>query len=92
MAVSISSLRYSLLRTQLTLERVNIAKLQETNIDSIVVNAGPMGLLGANKIFNEVEIKSVCVDQDALALVPGWIKPAAGDQPLHVRRLKLRSV
>ena len=90
--VSISGLRYSLLQTQLTLERVSVGKLQETRIDSIVVKTMPMALLGSGKSFGEVEVISVSADQDALALVPDLIKPAAGDQALRVKRVKMRGV
>ena len=88
--VTIGGLRYSLLQTQLTLERVTIGKLQETKIGTIVVKSGPMGLLGENKSFDEVEITAINADQDALALVPGWAAPATGEQPLRVKRIKLR--
>ena len=91
--VTITNLRYALLPfPQLTLERVGIGKLQEIKIESIVVSAWPMTLLGDTLEFDNVEINSLSADQEALALVPGWTLPPAGARPLSVRRVQLKSV
>jgi uncharacterized protein involved in outer membrane biogenesis len=91
--VSITNLRYALLPfPELTLERVGIGKLQEIKIESIVVSAWPMTLLGDTMEFDNVEVNSLSADQDTLALVPGWVRAQSGVQPLSVRRIQLRSV
>jgi hypothetical protein len=89
--VTISSIRYALLPTpQLTLERVGIGKLQEIKIETLVVNAWPMTLLADTQNIGSVEANNVVAGEDALALLPGWLKPHAG--PLTVRRVQLKSV
>ena len=90
--VTISNLRYSLLRQQLTLERVGIGKLGEIKVGSITANALPTVFFGSSKTFNDVEVNSVNIDQDQLGMVPGWVKPASADQAVHVRRMRLKSV
>jgi hypothetical protein len=92
MPVTISGLRYSLVRQELVLERVGIGKLGEIKVDSIKVSALPTALLGENKSFSEAEAIAVVADQDSLALVPEWLKPQAGALPLHVKRIKLKAV
>ena len=90
--VKISGLRYKLLSGPgLTLERVTIGKLQDIKIDSIAIGGMPMAFFGDSKSFGTVDVVGISADQDHLALVPGWIKPA-GDQSVQVRRLKLTSV
>jgi hypothetical protein len=89
--VTITNVRYALLPfPELTLERVGIGKLQETRIESIVVGAWPWTLLGDKPEFDNVEVNGLTTDQEALALVPGWLRPQAG--PFAVRRVQLRSV
>jgi hypothetical protein len=91
--VTITHLRYALLPfPQLTLERVGIGKLQEIKIESIVVSAWPMALFGDTLDFDNVEINTLAMDQEALSLVPGWTQPQGGAQPLSVRRVQLKSV
>jgi hypothetical protein len=91
--VTISTLRYALLPSpQLTLERIGIGKLQEIKIESIVVSAWPHELFGENKEFDNVEVNVLSADQDALALVQGWVQPQPGVSPLVVRRVQLRGV
>jgi hypothetical protein len=90
--VTISGLRYSLLRQELTLERVGIGKLQEIKADTITVRALPTALLADSKRFDEVQLNSVSLDQDSLALIPAWIRAQPADQPLHVRRIRARAV
>ena len=90
--VTITNLRYALIPLpELTLERVGIGKLQETKIDSIVASAWPWAFFGGTLEFGSVEVNRLTADQDALALVPGWIRPQGGAQPLGVRRIQLRS-
>jgi len=89
--VTISSIRYALLPSpQLTLERVGIGKLQEIKIETLVVSAWPMTLLADTQNIGSVEANNVVAGEDALALLPGWVKPHAG--PLTVRRIQLKSV
>jgi len=91
--VSVSSVRYALLPSpRLTLERVTVGKLQEIKIDDIVVEAGPLALITGARDFDSVTVNSVRAEEDALALIPGWLRPRTGGQPLNVRRLKLTSV
>ncbi|MGH2670006.1 MAG: hypothetical protein ACRDH5_12990, partial [bacterium] len=91
--VTITSLHYALLPfPKLKLERVGIGKLQETKIESIVISAWPMTLFSDAKEFANVEVNVITADQDALALVPGWLKPQGGVQPFSVRRIQLKSV
>jgi hypothetical protein len=90
--VTIANLRYSLLRQELTLERVGIGKLGEVKVGAVRASALPTAFFGSTKSFDEVELSSVSIDQDQLGLLPGWVKPASADQPVHVRRLKLKSV
>jgi hypothetical protein len=91
--VTIANVRYALLPfPELTLERVGIGKLQETKAESIVVSAWPWTFLADTLEFDNVEVNALTTDQEALALVPGWLQPQSGPQPLGVRRVQLRSV
>ena len=78
--VTISNLRYALLPTpQLTLERVGIGKLQEIKIETLVVSAWPMTLLGDTQNIRQRRGQQRRQrGEDALALLPGWFKPHAG--------------
>ena len=67
------------------------SKLQEIKIENILVGAGPMTLLADTKNLDDVEVNSLTADQDALAMMPGWVKPQSGAQPFTIRRLKLRN-
>jgi hypothetical protein len=90
--VTITNLRYALLPVPaLTLERVGIGKLQEIKIESIVVGAWPMTLFSDTMEFNDIEVNALTTDQEALALVPGWMRPHSA-QPFSVRRIQLRAV
>ena len=90
--VTITNVRYALLPfPALTLERVGIGKLQEVKIESIVVGAWPTVLLGDTLEFDTVEVNRLTTDQEALALVPVWLRPQAGAQPFSVRRIQLRA-
>jgi hypothetical protein len=90
--VTITTLRYALLPfPELKLERVGIGKLQEVKIESIVVSAWPMTLFRDNLEFDNVVLNALTTDQEALALVPGWLRPQGGAQPLRVRRIQLKS-
>ena len=89
--VTISSIRYALLPApQLTLERVGIGKLQEIKVESLVVSAWPMAFLGETRNIDSVTANNVSAGEDALALLPGWVKSQSG--PLTVRRVHLKSV
>jgi hypothetical protein len=91
--VTIANLRYALLPApQLTLERVGIGKLQEIKMESIVVSAWPLSLLGDTKNFDQVVIHSLTAGEDSLALISGWIAPQASTQVLSVRRIQMRTV
>jgi len=91
--VTITNLRYALFPApQLTLHRVGIGKLQEVKVDSIVVSAWPMALFGENKRFDTAVLHTVTADQDALGMVPAWIKAQAGVLPVDLRRVELRAV
>jgi hypothetical protein len=91
--VTITNLRYALFPApQLTLHRVGIGKLQEVKVDSIVVSAWPMALFGENKRFDTAVLNTVTADQDALGMVPAWIKAQAGVLPVDLRRIELRGV
>ena len=91
--VTIHNLRYALLPfPELKLERVGIGKLQEVKIESIVVSAWPMTLFRDNLEFDHVQVNALTTDQESLALVPGWLRPQGGAQPLRVRRIQLKSV
>ncbi|HEY6967546.1 MAG TPA: AsmA-like C-terminal region-containing protein, partial [Burkholderiales bacterium] len=93
MPVKISGLRYKLASGPgLTLERVAIGKLQEIKVESITIGGMPTAFLGAAKSFDNVDIAGISADQDSLALVPGWLKPQAGDQSLRLKRIKLSGV
>ena len=88
--VTITNLRYALLPLpELTLERVGVGKLQEVKIQSIVVSAWPWTLFGDTMEFDNVELNSLTTDQESLALLPAWVRPQAGAQPLNVRRVRL---
>jgi len=88
--VTITNLRYALLPLpELTLERVGVGKLQEVKIQSIVVSAWPWTLFGDTMEFDNVELNSLTTDQESLALLPAWVRPQAGAQPLNVRRVQL---
>jgi hypothetical protein len=90
--VTITNLRYALLPLpELKLERVGIGKLQEIKIDNIVVSAWPWALLGDTMAFDSIEVNSLTTDQESLALVPGWVRPQGGAQPLSVRRIRLNA-
>lgn len=90
--VTITNLRYALLPfPELKLERVGIGKLQDVKIESIIVSAWPMTLFRDNLDFDNVVVNALTTDQDALALVPGWLRPQGGAQPLRVRRIQLKS-
>jgi hypothetical protein len=41
--------------------------------------------------FDNVEVNSLTTDQEALALLPAWVGPQGGAQPLSVRRIQLNS-
>jgi len=91
--VTIRNVRYALFPApQLTLERVGIGKLQEVKIESITVSAWPMSLFGDTKRFSSIEVNSLSAEQDALAWIPGWVKPQSTVQPLNVGRIRLKSV
>jgi len=91
--VTIANLRYALLPfPELKLERVGIGKLQEVKIESIVVSAWPMTLFRDTLDFDNVVVNALTTDQEALAMVPGWLRPQGGAQPLRVRRIQLKSV
>jgi len=86
--VDIQNLRYALLPSpRLTLERVAVGKLQEVKIGSIVVHAGPFALLSDTKDVDAVDIIGLTADQDALGLVPAWVRVAPGSQSLRVHKL-----
>jgi hypothetical protein len=90
--VTITNLRYALLPLPtLKLERVGIGKLQEIKIDNIVVSAWPWELLGDTMAFDSVEVNSLTTEQESLALLPGWVRPQGGAQPLNVRRIRLNA-
>jgi len=90
--VTITNLRYALLPLpELTLERVGIGKLQEIKIQSIVVSAWPWTLFGDTMDFDNVEVNQLTSDQESLALLPAWIRPQGGAQPLNVRRVQLNA-
>jgi hypothetical protein len=90
--VTITNLRYALLPfPELKLERVGIGKLQEVKIESIVVSAWPWTVFGGAMELDNVVVNALTTDQEALALVPGWLRPQGGAQPLRVRRIQLKS-
>lgn len=91
--VTISNMRYALLPSpQLTLEGVSIGKLQEIKIDNIVVNAGPLALLGEQKNIDSAEVNSVTMEQDMLAQILLWARPGPAAQPPQIARLRIRSI
>jgi hypothetical protein len=91
--VTITNLRYALIPAPaLTLQRVGIGKLQEIKVDSIVVSAWPMSLFGESKRFDAAVASQITADQDALAMVPGWVKSQPGALPVDVRRIEMRNV
>jgi chemotaxis protein histidine kinase CheA len=91
--VTIGSMRYEMFpASQLTLQSVNIGKLQEIKIDALVVPIGPVGLLSGTRSFDTVEAHRVAVQQDALAALPAWTHAQSAEPALQVRRVKLRSV
>ena len=91
--VTISDMRYALFPTpHLTLEQVTIGKLQEIKINSIVADAWPFALLAEQKDIDSVEVNSVAMEQDVLAMFPGWVKPTTGAHNLHVGRISITAV
>jgi len=91
--VSIANVRYALLPSPtLTLERVTVGKLREIKIDKIGVNAGPFALLSDTKDLDDIEVDTIAADQDALAMVPAWVQPRSGAQPMTLRRVRLKAI
>ncbi|MDP2241251.1 MAG: AsmA-like C-terminal region-containing protein [Burkholderiales bacterium] len=91
--VTISDMRYALFPTpHLKLERVGIGKLQEIKIGSIVANVWPTTLLAEQKDIDSIEVNSVDMDQNALSMFPGWIKPVTGANNLRVGKVIITAV
>ncbi|MDH5535186.1 MAG: AsmA family protein, partial [Betaproteobacteria bacterium] len=91
--VAIGSMRYALIPyPQLTLERVAIGKAEEIKIERIEIGASPLIFFGEQKDIDSIEAILVSVESDALAHVPGWLRPQSGPQPLRIGRVRMKSV
>lgn len=91
--VTIASMRYELYpASQLILQGVNIGKVQEVKIDTLVVPVGPIGLVSGTRSFDSVEANRVTLDQGALGIVSAWTQVQQGEPVLQVPRVKLKAV
>jgi len=91
--VTIGSMRYEMFpASQLTLQGVNIGKLQDIKIDSLVVPVGPIGLITGTRSFDSIEAHRVSMDQDAFAVVPTWVVAPQGEPVVQVQRVRLKAV
>jgi hypothetical protein len=76
----------------LTLERVSIGPSQDIRLDTVVVHAGPLTLLGSDKVFDSVEVNGVTLGQEALSGTAAWITPTSGTPAFMVRKIQMNRV
>jgi hypothetical protein len=87
--VSIGGLRFTLFPApELKVERIAIGPGQDVRIESALIPMSTAALFDDKKDFDEIEVKGLTFDQDAIPRVAGWTSAPAKSR-LQVRRLKI---
>jgi hypothetical protein len=91
--VNISFMRFALFPTpRLLLEHVVVGKVQDAQIEEVIVPLTSLSLFAQNKHLSEVRLSTITIDQDVVPRMVGWVDARAGKQNLQIDRLELSAV
>jgi hypothetical protein len=91
--VRIGSLRFTLMPSpQVRIGRILIGKSQDVKVESAIIPVTSLGILDEQKIFDEVQLINVSIEQDAVPRLVTWAQPQTGGAQLQINRLTMSGV
>ena len=91
--VSVDSAGFTLFPApQLRLKRIAIGSAQDVKIETAIVPLSSGLIFGGRMDFDEIELRSVSIEESAIPRLAAWVQARPGAPGLRISRLKSRTV